>query len=103
MVDCSHYRSNAPPTQPPGKILADGDYTGGNLAPNGKSFVYAKSNGEVWRISLPDGKKQRLAVLAMKLTMLTSGGFGVSYDGKETVYVEPRIRAKLVMIENPFK
>jgi hypothetical protein len=52
-------------------------------------------------MSLPDGKVQPFPV---QLSDLQFGrGVEVSYDGKEIVYTEPRNRAKLVMIENPFK
>jgi len=93
---------NGPSTGPPRKILPENPYV--TIAPNGKFLLYPKyvnNVGEVRKMSLPDGKEQPFPV---QLSDLQFGyGVGVSYDGKEIVYVEPRNRAKLVMIENLFK
>jgi Tol biopolymer transport system component/predicted Ser/Thr protein kinase len=66
------------------------------LAPDGKSLFYARSRTDLWRISLPDGKEEHLRGPF-------PSGFSspsASYDGKEMVYVDSRVSAKLVMIEN---
>jgi hypothetical protein len=66
------------------------------LAPNGTSLFYFRTPTDIWRVSLPDGKEEHLR-----------GPFPpglrsprVSHDGKEMVYVDSRVSAKLVMIEN---
>jgi len=66
------------------------------LAPDGKSLFYFRTPTDIWRVSLPDGQEEHLR-----------GPFPpglwsprVSYDGKEMVYVDSRVSAKLVMIEN---
>ena len=93
---------NGPAIGPPKKILPETDYM--TIAPNGKFLLYHKyvnNVGEVRKMSLPDGKEQPFPVRLSDLQFWY--GVGVSYDGKEIVYVERRQRAKLVMIENPFK
>ena len=90
---------NGPSTGPPQKILPENPYV--TIAPNGKLLLYYATNaGEVRKMSLPDGKNDLFPV---QLSDLALWGACVSYDGKEIVYTEPRNRAKLVMIENPFK
>ncbi len=69
------------------------------VAPNGKFLLYVKSPGELWKISLPDGKQERLPRNFPGLVRW----FSISQDGKEIVYVEQRQAGKLVMIENLFK
>ncbi len=68
------------------------------VAPNGKFLLYVKSPGELWKISLPDGKQERLP---RNFPGLVS--FSISQDCKEIVYIERRFAGKLVMIENLFK
>jgi serine/threonine protein kinase len=69
------------------------------VAPNGKFLLYVKSPGELWKISLPDGKQERLPRNFPGLLYF----FSISQDGKEIVYIEMRGAGKLVMIENLFK
>jgi Tol biopolymer transport system component len=93
---------NGHSTGPPRKILPENSSV--SIARNGKFILYIKyanNVGEVWKMSLPDGKEQPFPVQLSDLQF--ARGVEVSYDGKEIVYVEPRNRAKLVMIENPFK
>jgi len=89
---------NGPSTGPPKKILPENFFV--TIAPNGKFLLYLNVS-EVRKMSLPDGKEQSFPVHLSEWQF--NFGIGVSYDGKEIVYVEPRVRAKLVMIENVFK
>jgi Tol biopolymer transport system component len=62
--------------------------------------------GNVWRVDLPSGKKQRLTHTLPRLS--TGPTFpayaSISYDGKEILYSEsPRTLGKIVLIENLFK
>jgi Tol biopolymer transport system component/predicted Ser/Thr protein kinase len=66
------------------------------LAPDGTSLFYFKTPTNIWRISFPDGKQEHLH--GPFPSGLSSPS--VSYDGKEMVYVDSRVSAKLVMIEN---
>jgi len=93
---------NGPSTGPPRKILPENSVV--TIAQHGRFLLYLKyvnNVGEVRKMSLPDGKEQPFPVQLSDLHF--SYGVGVSYDGKEIVYTEPRNRAKLVMIENLFK
>jgi len=88
----------APTTGQPKKILGDG-YPA-RLAPGRKFLFYVRREvGEVWKISLPEGKQARLPGTFPFL----KDDFSVSYDGQEIVYVDHRTQSKLVMIENLFK
>jgi len=88
---------HAPATGQPRKILADNYFV--DLAPSRKFLFCAEKPGEVWKISLPDGKPARLPGPFPFLEI----GFRMSYDGQEIVYVDSRTQGKLVMIENLFK
>jgi eukaryotic-like serine/threonine-protein kinase len=70
-----------------------------NLSPDKKFFYYSEGNGILRRVSLPDGKDERLPGTFPGLSML----FSISYDGKEIVYNDSHLNAKLVLIENLFK
>jgi serine/threonine protein kinase len=71
------------------------------VEPSGRYIYYAKTIGELWRISLPEGRDERLPGSYPGLN--PSANIDVSRDGKEVIYVDTRINAKLVMIENLFK
>ncbi|MCX6143682.1 MAG: protein kinase [Ignavibacteriales bacterium] len=79
--------------------LLDGKLTEFRAAPNGKFLLWARISGEFWRISLPDGKRERLPITISGI----NNGFSVRQDGKEIVYAVERNVGKLVMIENLFK
>jgi len=91
---------NSPSTGLPRKILSKGSLV--TVARHGKLLLYYATNaGEIRKISLPNGKDELFPVQLSDWQFQL--GVDISYDGKEIVYVEPRNRAKLVMIENLFK
>ena len=57
--------------------------------------------GSVWKMMLSSGKRERLSGNFPGLTRASS--VSISYDKKEILYVQRRLDAKLVMIENLFK
>jgi Tol biopolymer transport system component/predicted Ser/Thr protein kinase len=65
-------------------------------------LLYMKANGEGWRISLPDGKQQRLPGILDGLNPW-AGRFQLSYDDKRIVLAKGRFDARLVLIENLFE
>jgi serine/threonine protein kinase len=71
------------------------------IEPTGRYIYYTKTTGELRRMSLPDGRDERLPGSYPGLT--PQSNIDVSRDGKEIVYVDARINAKLVMIENLYK
>jgi len=84
----------------PARRLFKGEFPGPvRVSPNGKFLLYVKSPGELWKISVPDGKQERLPRNFPGLSYF----FSISQDGKEIVYIEKREAGKLVMIENLFK
>ena len=69
------------------------------IAPDKSVLVYRRENGEAGRIFLPVGRETRVpGTIPGRLT-----SFNVSTDGKEIVYVDSRLSAKLVMVENLLK
>jgi serine/threonine protein kinase len=83
----------------PKKLLKAGNPS--TIEPSGRYIYYTKTFGELRRMSLPEGRDERLPGSYPGLTPQST--IDVSRDGKEIVYVDTRINAKLVMIENPFK
>jgi Tol biopolymer transport system component len=69
------------------------------LAPNGKFLLYLKSPGELWKISMPDGRQERLPRSFPGLVFW----FSIGPDNKEIVFIEQSSASKLVMIDNLFK
>ena len=67
----------------------------------GQLFLLTEER-EFYKISLPEGKREKLQVTLLSGTRLNIGGC-VSYDGKEIVYVDSGLKTKYVMIENLFK
>ncbi len=70
-----------------------------NLTPDRKFFYYSAERDILRRISLPEGKDERIQGTFPGLYRL----FSISSDGKEIVYNDSRLNAKLVLIENLFK
>jgi eukaryotic-like serine/threonine-protein kinase len=70
-----------------------------NLSPDKKFLYYAVESEILRRISLPEGKDERIPGTFPGLSFL----FSISSDGKEIVYNDSRLNAKLVIIENLFK
>lgn len=81
------------------------------LIPSSSSVLYnpylnflieSSSNGKLWKIFLPDGKREKIPHTFHKLIV---GSFysALSIDGNEIVYVDENDRGKLVLIENLFE
>ncbi len=70
-----------------------------NLSPDKKFFYYSAESEILRRISLPGGKDEQIPGTFPGLSFL----FSISNDGKEIVYNDSRLNAKLVLIENLFK
>jgi hypothetical protein len=64
-------------------------------------IIYREKNGEVWRISLPDGKRQRLPEILNGINPL--GNIKLSFDDKKIVFLKERLDTRLVLIENVFE
>jgi dipeptidyl aminopeptidase/acylaminoacyl peptidase len=65
-------------------------------------LLYEQENGEMWRISLPDGKRIRLPAV-FDHTNPGNGEIQLSYDDKHVVYLKKQFESRLVLIENLFK
>jgi hypothetical protein len=70
-----------------------------NLSSDKKFFYYSLGNDILRRISLPEGKDEQIPGTFPGLSFL----FSISSDGKEIVYSDSRLNAKLVIIENLFR
>jgi serine/threonine protein kinase len=76
------------------------------LSPTGTFYMRYDGRGDVWRVDLPSGKKQRLTHTLPRLsTGPTYPAYAsISYDGKEILYSEsPRRVGRILLIENLFK
>jgi hypothetical protein len=62
-------------------------------------LIYLKSNGEVWRIYLPDGKQERLPQIFDGLNPW-AGYVQLSFDDKHAVFLKERFDSRLVLIDN---
>ena len=65
--------------------------------------VYEQPGGELWRVSLPDGKRERLPSVFDGINPLMWSDIQFSLDDKSVVYGKTRLEAKLVLVENLFK
>lgn len=64
-------------------------------------LIYQKPSGELWKVSLPGGKQERIV---NSFPGFTFGGTpSVNPDTEEIIYAKVRSQGKLVMIENLFK
>jgi Tol biopolymer transport system component/predicted Ser/Thr protein kinase len=61
-----------------------------------------QANGELWRISLPDGKRERLPELFDGINPL-SYDIRFSYDDRKVVYLKGQSDSRVILIENLFK
>ena len=72
------------------------------LSPSLRFLLEYHAPGEVWKVSLPDGKRERLSG-AFSNPNIEPGSISFSYDDKEAVYATKRISGKLVLIEDFIK
>jgi hypothetical protein len=61
-------------------------------------YLLCGDRGMYWRVSLPNGKMERIPKSFRNLN-----GISMSQDGSEIVYVEREDRGKMVIYENMFK
>jgi len=61
-----------------------------------------QANGELWRIGLPEGKRERLPGISYGINPF-SYDIQTSYDDKQVVYLKGKLDSRLVLIENLFK
>jgi serine/threonine protein kinase len=73
----------------------------GAIARDGRDLIYFKPGGthDLRRISLPDGKEERINGAFPGL----ESAFSVRQDGKEIAYIESYRKTRFVIIENLFK
>jgi len=75
-----------------------------SIAPDGRFLLYRTRSGELQKVSLPDGKVQRLPFRIQNIDLRYDWhGIGaITRDGKELAYIEYVTTGKLVLVENPF-
>jgi serine/threonine protein kinase/Tol biopolymer transport system component len=75
-----------------------------SIAPDGRFLLYRTSNGELQKVTLPDGKAQRLPFRIQNIFQpFGKDDIGViTVDGKELAYIEHVTTGKVVLVENPF-
>jgi Tol biopolymer transport system component len=65
----------------------------------GRALYYLTMQSEFRRMSLPDGKDEKVA-WAFPHLALSSGGFHVSADGKQIAYLDSKRVSKMMLIDN---
>jgi eukaryotic-like serine/threonine-protein kinase len=65
-------------------------------------LLYQEPSGELWRMSLPEGKRERLPAIFDRMNPFMSD-IQLSFDDKNVAYQKSRLDARLVLIENPFE
>jgi Tol biopolymer transport system component len=68
---------------------------------DGMTLYSLRGNENIWKMTLPDGKEERIKTNFHGVERLDD--IGPSWDGKEIVFVKRRYSSKMVMIENLFK
>ncbi len=65
-------------------------------------LLYRDADGKNWKISLPDGKRERLPEFLDNLSPWNAD-YTLSWDDKQIIYVEQQQDVKLVLAENVFE
>jgi hypothetical protein len=67
-----------------------------------KYLLYRQPNKEVWRVSIPEGKRERMPEILNGINPYF-GSIQLSFDDQQILFLKYRLDAKLVLIENVFK
>ena len=71
------------------------------VLPRARLACFVGSDRTIWKVHLPDGRREKLQGTLPGVTSTQSISF--SQDGKEIVFINQQSRGKLVMIDNLFK
>jgi len=84
------------------RILSPADAHGSiQLSSSRRYILYQAPDGELWRMSVPEGRREKLPDLFKGLNPLTS--IRMSPDDKQVVFLKERWDSRIVLIENVFK
>jgi dipeptidyl aminopeptidase/acylaminoacyl peptidase len=86
----------------PKQILSSACLLTSFLSANLRYIIYAEASGEVWRISIPEGKRERLPDILNGINP-GSGDIQMSHDDKQLVFAREQLDSRLVLIENVFR
>jgi Tol biopolymer transport system component/predicted Ser/Thr protein kinase len=86
----------------PKQIVPLEDYNSSFPTASLRYLLSTQANGEMWRISLPDGKRVRLPEIFNHIDPFNLD-IRLSYDDKQAVYLKGQLDSRLVLIENLFK
>ena len=88
--------------EPPKLLVAEEYFISSWPSVSLKYLLSRQANVEVWRISLPDGRRERLPDFLNGRNPFYDE-VQMSYDDEQLVYLTGQIDAKLVLIDNLFK
>ncbi len=87
---------------PPKQILSAEYMTSSFPSVSLRYIMYRQPNGEVWRVSLPEGKRERLPDILNGINPY-GGNIQMSFDHEQLVFLKERLEARLVLVENVFE
>jgi TolB protein len=88
-------------TTAPKQILSSEYMSSSFVSVSLRYIMYREANGEMWRVSIPEGKRERLPEILNGIN--PQGHIQMSFDDKQLVYLKSRVDARLVLIENVFE
>jgi Tol biopolymer transport system component/predicted Ser/Thr protein kinase len=68
------------------------------LHPEGRFFISMKENNQIWRISIPGGKEERIGTAAPRLSV-----GDISRDGGEILWYKDLTPSKIVLVKDVFE
>ncbi len=68
------------------------------LHPGGRFFISMMKGGQIWRISIPSGKEERLGTAAPRLAP-----WDISQDGREILWFKDMNPSKIVIVKDVFE
>ncbi|MFZ1946348.1 MAG: protein kinase [bacterium] len=85
------------------RLLLPAEYvTSANAASSLRYVLYMEPNGDLWRMSIPEGRRGRLPDLFKNLNP-AYGLIRTSRDDKQAIYLKQRSDCRLLVIDNLFK
>jgi Tol biopolymer transport system component/predicted Ser/Thr protein kinase len=83
------------------RILSRDEFSASWPSANLHYIIYLQPGGEVWRISVPEGKRERLPDILKGIAPQTN--IQISFDDQHLVFLKEKLDTRLVLIDNLFE